>query len=48
MKRVMSDGVLAFPCPKCGESLEVGLHVVTVTPTPTRTSPITGTLRPPC
>jgi hypothetical protein len=43
MKRVMSDGVLAFPCPKCGESLEVGLHVVTVTPTVTRKSPITGT-----
>lgn len=43
MKRVVSDGVLAFPCPKCGQTLEVGLHVVEVVAKPTRTSPLTGT-----
>lgn len=28
MKRVMSDGILRFKCPKCDEQLEVGLHVI--------------------
>lgn len=39
----MNHGVLCFPCPKCGVSLEVGLHVVTVAARPTRKSPVSGT-----
>ena len=31
----MSDGVLVFPCPKCDQSLEVGLHVTDVAGDPT-------------
>jgi hypothetical protein len=38
MKRVMTDGVLTFPCPKCDEVLEVGLHVTKVSADPTNTS----------
>lgn len=26
--RGMSDGILRFRCPKCGDFLEVGLHVI--------------------
>ncbi|MGV0042043.1 hypothetical protein [Mycobacterium colombiense] len=40
---MMKDGVLAFLCPKCGQTIEVGLHVVEVAANPTRRSPITGT-----
>ena len=43
MMRVMSDGVLAFPCPLCGRLLEVGLHVVSLADDPTsKVSPETG------
>jgi hypothetical protein len=43
LRRVMSDGVLVFPCPKCQEPLEVGLHVVETAAHPTKKSPVTGT-----
>lgn len=43
VKRVMSDGVLVFPCPRCDQTLEVGLHVVETAADPTRKSGITGT-----
>jgi hypothetical protein len=39
----MSDGVLVFECPKCDETLEVGLHVAQVAANPTRKSVVTGT-----
>lgn len=38
----MRHGVLLFPCPKCGDNIEIGLHVVTVAAHPTKQSPVTG------
>lgn len=41
-KPVPEHGVLLFRCPKCGETLEVGLHI-TACDEPTNVSPVTGT-----
>ena len=39
LTRVMSDGVLRFPCPRCDHILEVGCHVTDTPPAPSRESP---------
>jgi hypothetical protein len=44
LMRVMGDGTLAFECPICDKTLEVGLHVVQVAADPTtKVSPLTST-----
>lgn len=43
LKLVLTDGVLAFPCPQCDKLLEVGVHVVSAAADPEkRVSPMTG------
>jgi len=36
MKRIMSDGVLQFPCPRCHQVLRVGLHMKSTFGEPSR------------
>ena len=44
LKLVLTDGVLAFPCPRCDKLLEVGVHIVSAAADPERkVSPLTGT-----
>jgi hypothetical protein len=43
MRGDITHGVLLFPCPKCDDTIEVGLHIVAVAAHPTRKSGATGT-----